>query len=131
MELHHVLAFLAVAEELHCGWAAQRLRMAQPPLSRTIKQLERSLGSPLFERTTRSVRLTVQGEALLGHAGTIIAAFDKAERAMVHADAGETGRVRIGFAGLSSHGPISDLAQAVRGGYPWDRAGTDQLHLRQ
>lgn len=118
MELHHVRAFLAVAEELHFGRAAQRLHMAQPPLSRTIKQLERSLGSALFERTTRSVRLTVQGQALLPHARAIVAAFDDAERAVVHAGAGETGHVRIGFAGPSSHRPVSDLARAMRSAYP-------------
>lgn len=118
MELHHVRAFLAVAEELHFGRAAQRLHMAQPPLSRTIKQLERTLGSPLFERTTRSVRLTVQGEALLEPAHKIIAAVDEAERAVTYAGAGETGRVRIGFAGPSSHGPVSDLARAMRSPYP-------------
>lgn len=111
-------AFLAVAEELHFGRAAQRLHIAQPPLSRTIKQLERSLGSPLFERTTRTVRLTLQGEALLGPARTIVEAFDEAARAVAHAAAGETGKVRIGFAGPSSHGPISDLARAMRGEYP-------------
>ena len=118
MELHHVRAFLAVAEELHFGRAAQRLHMAQPPLSRTIKQLERSLGSTLFERTTRSVRLTVQGETLLPHARAIVAAFDDAERAVVHAGAGEIGHVRIGFAGPSSHRPVSDLARAMRSSYP-------------
>lgn len=118
MELHHVRAFLAVAEELHFGRAAQRLHMAQPPLSRTIKQLERGLGSPLFERTTRTVRLTLQGEALLGPARAIIEAFDEAERAVTHAAAGETGKVRIGFAGPSSHEPVSDLARAMRGEYP-------------
>ncbi|WP_435200791.1 LysR family transcriptional regulator [Janibacter sp. GS2] len=118
MELHHVRAFLAVAEELHFGRAAQRLHMAQPPLSRTIKQLERSLGSPLFERTTRTVRLTLQGEALIGPAQEIVGAFEKAERAVAHAGAGETGRVRMGFAGPSSHEPIGALARAMRGGYP-------------
>lgn len=118
MELHHVRAFLAVAEELHFGRAAQRLHMAQPPLSRTIKQLERSLGSPLFERTTRTVRLTLQGEALLGPARAIVDAFEEAERAVAHAGAGETGKVRIGFAGPSSHEPVSDLARAMRREYP-------------
>lgn len=114
MDLHHVRAFLAVAEELHFGRAAQRLHMAQPPLSRTIKQLERSLGHQLFVRTTRRVRLTLQGEALLGPARAIVEAFEDAERAVAHAGAGETGKVRIGFAGPSSHEPVSDLARAMR-----------------
>ncbi|NYG36230.1 DNA-binding transcriptional LysR family regulator [Janibacter alkaliphilus] len=114
MELHHVRAFLAVAEELHFGRAAQRLHMAQPPLSRTIKQLERHLGCPLFERTTRTVRLTPQGEALIGPAQEIIRAVEHAERAVAHAEAGEIGRVRVGFAGPSSHELISELARTVR-----------------
>lgn len=118
MDLHHVRAFLAVAEELHFGRAAQRLHMAQPPLSRTIQQLERHLGARLFERTTRTVRLTPQGEALVGPARDIVRAFEQAERAVAFADKGETGRVRLAFAGPSSHALVGDLARAVRRAYP-------------
>ncbi len=114
MDLHHVTAFLAVAEELHFGRAAARLHMAQPPLSRTIQQLERQLGATLFDRTTRTVRLTPQGEALLEPARRIVESFAYAERAVAYAGRGEIGRVAIGFAGPSSHSLISALAQTVR-----------------
>ncbi|HEY4577204.1 MAG TPA: LysR family transcriptional regulator, partial [Yaniella sp.] len=61
MEVKQAEIFLAVAEELHFGRAAERLRMAQPPLSRMIKQLERQLKADLFIRTTRTVELTSTG----------------------------------------------------------------------
>lgn len=118
MELHQLEAFLAVAEELHFGRAAERLHLAQPPLSRTIKQLERELGAPLFERTTRRVRLTSAGEALIGPAQEVLDGCRVARAAVRAAGQGETGRVRLGFAGPSSYRPVSDLARLVRHRHP-------------
>lgn len=118
MELHHLQAFLAVAEELHFGRAAERLHMAQPPLSRTIKQLEKDLGAPLFERTTRSVRLTTAGQALLHPAADVLDAVRVARSSVRAAGMGETGRVRLGFAGPSSHLRVSQLARLVRQRHP-------------
>lgn len=118
MEVHHVRAFLAVAQELHFGRAAMKLHIAQPPLSRTIRQLERDLGSRLFDRTTRSVRLTSAGEALVGPAQEILDEFRAARVAVQAAGKGETGRVRLGFAGPSSHMPVGKLARQVRHEYP-------------
>ncbi|MGY2084147.1 LysR substrate-binding domain-containing protein [Blastococcus sp. SYSU DS0539] len=114
MDLHQLEAFLAVAEELHFGRAAERLHMAQPPLSRTIKQLERDLGAVLFERTTRSVRLTSAGAALVGPAQEVLEGCRLARAAVQGAGKGETGRVRIGFAGPSSYLLVGQLARQVR-----------------
>jgi len=118
VEISQITAFLAVAEELHFGRAAQRLHSAQPPLSRTIRQLEKQLGATLFERNTRNVRLTPAGEALLGPAREILDACRLAEIAVAAAGRGQVGRVRIGFAGVSSHLLIGRWAKLVRHTHP-------------
>jgi DNA-binding transcriptional LysR family regulator len=118
MELRHLKAFIAVAEELHFGRAAERLHMAQPPLSQQIRQLEKSLGVQLFERSTRSVRLTSGGEALLEHALRIIDEVEDAQRAARAGGRGEYGKVTVGFAGASSRFLLPKLARAVRAAYP-------------
>ena len=75
MELRHFEAFVAVAEELHFSKAAERLHIAQPPLSQRIRQMEKQLGVDLFVRSTRSVVLTPAGEALLGPARKVTRGF--------------------------------------------------------
>ncbi|GIE28591.1 LysR family transcriptional regulator [Actinoplanes italicus] len=118
MELRYVAAFVAVAEELHFGRAARRLQMAQPPLSQMIRQLEKELGVQLFERSTRSVRLTSAGESFLGPARQVLDDVDLAKRAVTSAGTGEYGRVTIGFGGASSHAALPRLARAVRAAHP-------------
>ncbi len=118
MDLHQIRSFLAVAEELHFGRAAERLHIAQPPLSRTIKHLEHELGIQLFERNTRSVSLTPSGQALLGPAKEVMTALRRAELAVRLASNGEVGLIRIAFAGVSTHRLVARLARAVRTRHP-------------
>ncbi|MFD5648361.1 LysR family transcriptional regulator [Streptomyces sp. NPDC127039] len=80
MEIRELRYFVALAEELHFGRAAQRLEMAQPPLSRAIARLERQLGVCLLERTSRKVTLTEAGAVLLSEGRAILSAVAAAER---------------------------------------------------
>src|SRR3954454_9281183 len=80
VETRELRYFVAVAEELHFGRAAERLGIAQPPLSRAIRALERRLGAPLFDRTTRAVALTDAGAVLLAEGRAALDAVDAVER---------------------------------------------------
>jgi DNA-binding transcriptional LysR family regulator len=114
VEVHKAQAFLAVAEELHFGRAAQRLHMAQPPLSRLIRQLESELGAVLFERSTRQVALTAQGEALLEPSRELVMLSQRMKEIVKRSQEGEIGRVRLGFAGASVSDEVGKLARHVR-----------------
>lgn len=118
MDIEQLRSFLAVADELHFGRAAERLHVAQPPLSRMIKRLERELGTRLFDRNTRSVRLTSSGQALMDPAKEVLDALRRAETAVRSADHGEVGTVRIAFAGVSTHRLVARLARVVRSQRP-------------
>jgi DNA-binding transcriptional LysR family regulator len=105
VETRELRYFVAVAEELHFGRAAQRLGIAQPPLSRAIAQLERRLGVVLLERTSRSVGLTEAGEVLLRDGRAALDAVDAADRRTRRAAlaaTGDPGLVIVTKAGASS-----------------------------
>ncbi|MFF4548349.1 LysR family transcriptional regulator [Streptomyces sp. NPDC001435] len=95
METRELRYFVAVAEELHFGRAAQRLGMAQPPLSRAIRQLERRLGATLLERTSRAVTLTEAGLVLLREARAALDAVEAAERRTRRAALAATGHAEV------------------------------------
>ncbi|GAA1885984.1 LysR family transcriptional regulator [Paeniglutamicibacter psychrophenolicus] len=118
MEIRQFEAFLAVAQELHFGRAAENLVMAQPALSRMIRMLEKELGTELFERTTRKVRLTPSGEALLEPAKAIHDQVDGIKRIARSAQQGEIGSVKVGFAGTTGYSILSALARSVSRGHP-------------
>ncbi|MNK32068.1 HTH-type transcriptional regulator BenM [compost metagenome] len=114
MELRHLRYFIAVAEELHFGRAAQRLHMAQPPLSQQIRALEDMIGVRLFDRTQRSVALTAAGALFLEEAYKTLAQAEHAVRVAQRASRGEIGRVRIGFVSSIAYGPFPTLLRAFR-----------------
>lgn len=114
MELRHLRYFVAVGEELHFGRAAERLHMAQPPLSQQIRQLEAELGLPLLRRTTRQVSLTPAGERYLDRARALLAAVEDAGEEAARIAAGSIGRVSLGFIGSATYALLPRLARDLR-----------------
>lgn len=109
MELRHLKYFVAVAEELHFGRAAQRLHLSQPPLSQQIKSLEQELGAQLFQRSSRKVELTPAGKVLLDRARTLLALADAAAEEVGRVAAGLEGTLRLGFVTPAMDGPLSGV----------------------
>lgn len=118
MEIQQLKVFLAVAEELHFGRAAERLHLAQPPVSRIVRQLEHDLGTELFIRSTRRVQLTAAGAALVTPARDILASTEHARAAALATERGDTGTVTLAYAGASTHVLIGALAREVRRAHP-------------
>ena len=117
-ELRHLRYFVAVADELNFSRAAQRLHMAQPPLSAAIRQLERELGVELFTRTSREVRLTEAGRAFLDGAQRTLAEAERAAHEARRAGAGELGRVRIGYAWSVRFETLPAIGRELRAHHP-------------
>jgi len=114
MELRHLRYFIAVAEECHFGRAAERLHIAQPPLSQQIRQLEGELGVKLLTRTTRRVELTSAGARYLERARSILAGVDAAGEEAVRVADGRIGRVVIGFTGSATYELLPSLSRRLR-----------------
>jgi DNA-binding transcriptional LysR family regulator len=118
VELRHLRYFIAVAEELNFSRAAERLHMAQPPLSAAIRQLERELGVDLFTRTTREVTLTEAGRAFLEGARRTLADADRAAQDAKRAGSGELGRLRIAYSWSTRFETLPALGRAFRASHP-------------
>ncbi len=135
METRLLKYFVAVAEELHFGRAAQRLHMSQPPLSQQIRLLEEQLGTPLLHRTSRKVCLTREGEALLEDARDILARLDAAARRVQAMAQGEEGWLRVGFMGYALMTGYPQAIRAFRQRYPkvrldlWEYSTAHQLRM--
>lgn len=114
MELRHLRCFIAVAEELHFARAAARLHIEQSPLSRIIKELEYRLGVQLFERTTRSTRLTWAGKVLLEEARRVLAVVDQAKASVRSAAAGYRGQIRLALSDGIPQGRLASLLAQCR-----------------
>jgi DNA-binding transcriptional LysR family regulator len=118
LELRHLRYFVAVAEELNFSRAADRLHMAQPPLSAAIRQLEQMLGTELLLRTTREVRLTEAGSTFLDGARRTLAELDRARSDAQRAAAGEIGQLRVGFSWSARFETLPAVGRAFHASHP-------------
>ncbi|MGH7999671.1 MAG: LysR family transcriptional regulator [Brasilonema sp.] len=118
MELRHLRYFVAVAEELHFGRAAERLHMTQQPLSQQIRQLEDELGVLLFHRTKRRVQLTEPGKAFLVEARHILLKAAQAVEIARQVAQGESGRLKVGFSGFATYSVLPKALRIFRERFP-------------
>ncbi|EOZ4774490.1 LysR substrate-binding domain-containing protein [Pseudomonas aeruginosa] len=132
MELRRLRYFIAVAEELHFGRAAERLGISQPPLSQQIQALEEEIGARLFERTNRRVELTDAGRLFLDESRQVLAQVDKAVLLARRAHLGELGELKIGFTSSAPFtSTIPSSIHAFRKAYPDVHLDLQEMSSRQ
>ena len=118
MEIRHLRYFIAVAEELHFGRAAQRVHICQPPLSQQIKDLEQELGALLFHRRHKKISLTEAGAAFLEDAREILTRVDAAAERVRAVAQGMVGRISMGFVLPAMDTFLPDAIREFRSGSP-------------
>jgi DNA-binding transcriptional LysR family regulator len=118
MELRHLRYFSTVATELHFGRAAEKLHIAQPPLSKQIQDLETELGFELFNRTKRSISLTPAGQAFLVEVTQIFQQLGRAIDIGRKTSRGELGQISIGFVGSATYNILPLMLQQFHDRYP-------------
>jgi DNA-binding transcriptional LysR family regulator len=118
MELRHLRYFIAVAEELNFSRAAERLHMAQPPLSQQIRALEDEIEAQLFDRTKRPLQLTLAGQVFLEEARLALAQVDNAVTMAKRASRGEIGRLIVGFNSSMANCLLPDILRVYRDRFP-------------
>jgi DNA-binding transcriptional LysR family regulator len=118
LELRHLRYFVAVAEELHFARAAKRLHLSQPPLSQQIRKMEDILGFPLFVRTSRLVKLTSAGEALLERARRTLRNVQRDIEDVRSVGAGEVGSLNVGFVSSAMLTTLPQVFSKYRDVYP-------------
>ena len=125
VNLQRLRYFVAVADELHFGRAAEQLNMSQPPLSQQIRLLERELDTALFDRSTRRVTLTDAGAFLYPEAVRLLAAADGVDRLMDQHRHGQAGTLRVGFVDSAAYEVMPRVLSEYR--RRWPRVGYE-LH---
>lgn len=118
MDLRRLHYFVVVAEEQNFSRAAERLHIAQPPLSDQIKRLEEALGVKLLNRSSRGARPTEAGEALLGEARRLLAQADQTAKMVRRVGNGELGRLTLGFIAPASNSVLPPMLSEFRKRYP-------------
>ena len=118
LELRHLHYFLAVAEEQHFGRAAERLGIAQPPLSQQMQRLETALGVELFDRSRRRVQLTAAGRALAARASSVLEAAAGLREDVRQAALGKSGVLRVGVGASAALGIVPGMIARFRAQHP-------------
>lgn len=131
MELRHLRYFVAVAEELHFGRAAQRLQMAQQPLSRQIRELETEIEVQLFYRTKRTVRLTEAGKVFLVEAQKTLQQANQAILLAQQTHRGEQGQLSIGFTGSALNRILPQIVRAFKSQHPQIELSLERSHTNE
>jgi DNA-binding transcriptional LysR family regulator len=114
IELRQLRYFVTLTEELHFARAAERLQMEQSPLSRAIREMERMLGVRLFERTTRSTRITRAGTVLLDYARRALALVEQASTSVRSAALGHSNQLRIGLSDCMAYWRMTEILVRYR-----------------
>ncbi|HEY8613390.1 MAG TPA: LysR family transcriptional regulator [Roseomonas sp.] len=132
LELRHLRYFLAVAEELNFGRAAERLGIAQPGLSQQVRALETIIGTPLLDRSRRAVRLTLAGELLTAEAREMLARAGAALLAARRAGRGEVGRIAVGYTASAAYtGVLTSILGRFREVSPEVQLDITEMAMRQ
>jgi DNA-binding transcriptional LysR family regulator len=118
LDLKQLRIFLTVSKHLHFTQAAERLSIAQPAVSKAIIDLEQALQVPLFNRSTRSVRLTKAGEVFAQEAARVMDQLDRAVALTKRADVQSTDTLRIGYTEFAINGRLSEVVRKFRDLYP-------------
>ncbi len=127
MELRHLRYFVAIGEELNFTRAAERLHIAQPPLSQQIRQLEDELGVTLLQRSSRPVRLTEAGELFLVRARALLQSLEAAVADVRRIGRGQAGKLAVGFVGSAMFAGLPDVIGAYRDACPDVELVLDEL----
>jgi DNA-binding transcriptional LysR family regulator len=118
MELRHLRYFIAVADELSFSRAAEKLNIAQPPLSQQIHALEKELKVQLFDRKTRPLQITPAGQAFLEEAKTTLVTLEQAVHRTQSIHQGQSGYLTVGFTSSIANGVLPNILRTFRQQYP-------------